>query len=83
MKAIARLKCHARVVKGLKQKSSDPTTLEERKDAEQFIIRMVQREVFSDEIKSIKQGKEVSLNKSTKLYKLDPFVDIHDILRVG
>lgn len=37
-KAIARLKCLAKEVKGLKTRSNKASTLEERKDAEQFII---------------------------------------------
>lgn len=83
MKAVARLKRCARCAKGRKERSNDSTMLEEIKDAEQFIIRIVQEEVFSDEIKSLKQGKEVNSNQSNKLYKLSPFVDDHDILRVG
>lgn len=81
IKAIARLKRLAKEVKGLKTRSNDASTLEERKDAEQFIIQIVQEEAFSQEIKSLKQRKEVQ--GSTKLHKLDPFVDSHGILRVG
>ncbi len=83
VKAIARLKRCARSVKGLVERSNEATTLEERKDAEQFIIRTVQEEVFGDEIKSLRQGKEVHSNQSNKLYKLSPFIDDQDILRVG
>ncbi|KAM4722953.1 leptin receptor [Rhinophrynus dorsalis] len=71
----------AKCVKGLKERSNEPTTLEERKFAEQFIIPIVQ--VLSDEIRSLKQGKEVNSNQSNKLYKLSLLVDDHDILRVG
>ncbi|XP_065140047.1 uncharacterized protein [Paramisgurnus dabryanus] len=81
VKAIARLKLYVRGVKGLEERSNKSTTLEERMNAEQFIIHMVQEEVFSDEIKSLRQGKEV--NSNNKLYKLSPFIDDHDILRVG
>ncbi|KAK0148472.1 hypothetical protein N1851_011196 [Merluccius polli] len=52
-------------------------------DAEQFLIQAVQTEVFSDEIKSLIQRKEVQRSKSTKLHKLNPFMDSQDILRVG
>lgn len=45
VKAIARLKHCARSVKGLIERSTDATTLKERKDAEQFIICAVQQEV--------------------------------------
>ncbi len=50
VKAIARLKRCARSVKGLVERSNEATSLEERKDAEQFIIRTVQEEVFGNEI---------------------------------
>ncbi|KAI4884818.1 hypothetical protein NFI96_007752, partial [Prochilodus magdalenae] len=83
VKAIARLKHCARHAKGLEEKSTESTTLAERNDAELFIIRIVQEEVFSDEIKSLKQKKEVNLNQSTKLFKLNPFIDDNGILRVG
>lgn len=81
VKAIARLKHYVRGVKGFEERSNKSTTLEERMNAEQFIIHTVQEEVFSDEIKSLRQGKEVHSNN--KLYKLSPFIDDHDILRVG
>ncbi len=83
VKAIARLKRCARSVKGLVERSNEATSLEERKDAEQFIIRTVQEEVFGNEIKSLRQGKEVHTNQSNKLYKLSPFIDDQDILWEG
>ncbi len=83
VKAIARLKRCARSVKGLVERSNEATSLEERKDAEQFIIRTVQEEVFGNEIKSLRQGKEVHINQSNKLYKLSQFIDDQDILWVG
>lgn len=60
VKGIARH--YARRVKGLVERSDKSTTLEERKDAEQFKNCTVQEEVFSDEIKSLRQGKEVHSN---------------------
>ncbi|XP_065109942.1 uncharacterized protein [Paramisgurnus dabryanus] len=56
VKAIARLKCWARNIKDRKERS-ESTTLDERKDAELFIIRLVQEDVFSGEIKLSKKGK--------------------------
>ncbi len=70
-------------MKGLKTRSNEVTTLEERMQAEQFIIHAVQEEAFSDEIKALKQKKDVQRNKSIKLHKLNPFMDSQDILRVG
>lgn len=83
VRAIARLKRLAKEVQGLKTRSNEATTLEERNDAEQFIIHVVQEEVFSDEIKSLIQRKEVQKSKSSELHKLNAFMDSQDILRVG
>lgn len=83
VKAIARLKHCAKCAKGLIQKSNESTTLEERREAEQFIIHTVQTEEFSNEINTLKQGRDIHSNQSNKLHKLSPFVDDHDILRVG
>ncbi|XP_057677992.1 uncharacterized protein LOC130907200 [Corythoichthys intestinalis] len=83
VQAIARLKRLAKQLTGLKTRSNDTTTVEERKDAEQFIIKMVQEEVFRDEIKSLKRAKDLQRNKSFELHKLNPFMDNQGILRVG
>lgn len=64
VKAIALLKRHAKQTKGIKDKVSGPTSIEERKEAELFIIKLVQREAFSSEIRSIEQGKEVKPKES-------------------
>ncbi len=66
-------------MKGLKTRFNEVTTLEERMQAEQFIIHAVQEEAFSDEIKALKQKKDVQRNKSIKLHKLNPFMDSQDI----
>ncbi|XP_067305911.1 uncharacterized protein [Pseudorasbora parva] len=81
VKAIALLKRHAKQIKGTKDKVSGATSIEERQEAELFIIKLVQREAFSSEIRGIKQGKEVK--PKDKLNKLSPFVDEHGVLRVG
>lgn len=80
VKAIARLKRHARKIKGLKPGISEDTSVEERQEAELFIIRLVQTEAFSSEIKTLRECKE---DKANKLHKLSPFVDEHGVLRVG
>lgn len=54
VRAIARLKRHAKKTKGLKTGSDKVTTLAERQEAEQFIIHTVQ-EALSEEIKLLKQ----------------------------
>lgn len=84
VKAIACLKRHAKQIKGLKPKTSEATSIEERQEAELFIIKLAQEEIFSSEIRSVKQGKEVRpKDKTNKLHKLSPFVDEHGVLRVG
>ncbi|XP_045063901.1 uncharacterized protein LOC121541769 isoform X1 [Coregonus clupeaformis] len=84
VKAIAHLKRHAKQIKGLKLKTNEATSVEERQEAELFIIKLVQTEVFSTEIKGIKQCKEVKpKDKTNKLHKLSPFVDEYGVLRVG
>ena len=83
IRAIARLKRLAKEVKGHKPRVNETTTLEERQEAEQFIIHVVQEEAFSEGIKSLTQNKELQKNKSTELHKLNPFMDSQGILRVG
>ncbi|KAL7849158.1 hypothetical protein SRHO_G00207810 [Serrasalmus rhombeus] len=75
VKAIARLKRHVKEIKGLQPRSCEVTSLEERREAELTIIKMVQEAFFSKET----QGKD----KFKKLYRLSPFLDGQGILRVG
>ncbi|XP_054868580.1 uncharacterized protein LOC129349422 [Amphiprion ocellaris] len=82
VKAIARLRRRVKYVKNSKEMSNESTTLEERQEAEEFIIRTVQQEAFSKEIKSLKDKKEVKSCHS-KLHQLSPFLDKQDIVRVG
>ncbi|KAJ8351224.1 hypothetical protein SKAU_G00227000 [Synaphobranchus kaupii] len=75
VKAVARLKRMAKEYKGLKQRTNESTSIEERKEAELAIIKLVQKEAFSDEIKRLKLKKEVAKTKESKLQKLSPFLD--------
>ncbi|KAI7803965.1 hypothetical protein IRJ41_014094 [Triplophysa rosa] len=81
VKAIARLKRKIKEFK-VKQPNKGSTSLEERTEAELFIIKLVQQESFSDEIKSLKLKKVVNTKKN-RLYKLNLFLDKEGILRVG
>jgi hypothetical protein len=57
-------------------------TAGEIKEAEETLIRQVQRNTFPDEIKELKQGKQVS--KSSSIVKLDPQLQREkDLLVVG
>ncbi|XP_049319056.1 uncharacterized protein LOC125780640 [Astyanax mexicanus] len=82
VKAIARLKRHIKEVKGLQARSCKATSLEERREAELFIIKMVQEATFSKEIQYLLRHKETQV-KGNRLYRLSPFIDEQGILRVG
>ena len=58
------------------------TTVEERRDAELFIIKDMQQDVYSEEIEMICQNKS-ELNSTNRLRGLSPFIDESGILRVG
>lgn len=79
-RAVARLKQYIRMHKGIQQRTSDSTSLEERKEAELVIIKLVQGEAFSDEIKSLELK---TIVENSPLCKLNPFLDEDGILRVG
>ncbi|KAK7925240.1 hypothetical protein WMY93_007550 [Mugilogobius chulae] len=83
VKAIARLIRFVREFKGLQKKSNEATSLEERKEAELTIMTIVQRSVFSKEIKELQSRKELTKDKTSRLYRLNPFLDDKGILRVG
>ncbi|KAL6490192.1 hypothetical protein MHYP_G00005370 [Metynnis hypsauchen] len=84
VKAIARLKRHVKEIKGLQPRSCEVTSLEERREAELTIIKMVQEATFSKEIQCLLRHKETQVkDKVNKLYRLSPFLDDQGILRVG
>ena len=83
VKAIARLKRFIKEYKGHQKRTNKTTDLEERKNVEMFIIKQVQSEAFSEEIKKIRTQKENTSNKHDRLRKLNAFLDNSDILRVG
>ncbi|XP_030585762.1 uncharacterized protein LOC115780619 [Archocentrus centrarchus] len=81
VRAVATLKCRA---KGQKLRSNEPTTLEERKEAEVFLIRLVQAMHFPKNTMSRKQNGQIkATDKTNKLHKLNPFLDEQGVLRVG
>ncbi|KAK0134384.1 hypothetical protein N1851_030041 [Merluccius polli] len=84
VKAIARLKRHVREIKGLKSRSCEATSLEERREAELTVIKMVQQATLSQEIQHLQRHKEIQTKERTnKLHKLNPFLDNQGIFRVG
>ena len=58
VKAIARLKRHVKKIKGPQPRSCEVTSLEERREAEMTIIKMVQEATFSKEIQCLLRHKE-------------------------
>lgn len=76
VKAIARLKRRVKEAIGLKLRSSEATSIEERREAELTIIRMVQEAAFSHEIHNLRHQKDIKTkDKASKLHKLSPFLD--------
>ena len=61
--------------------SSSLITLELMQEAEIEIIKSTQRRSFKNEIDALKSGNVIS--KSSKVHKLDPFVDNDGVLRAG
>lgn len=64
-------------------RTNEATSLEERQEAELRIIGIVQRSVFSKEIKEFQSKNDLTKDKTTKLCRLNPFLDHKGILRVG
>ena len=75
----------------------EPVTVEEIRNAEFKIVKKVQREAFSNAIETLeslqlKDGaadreeakrRNVTMKRTSSLYRLDPFLDKDGILRVG
>ncbi|XP_030589719.1 uncharacterized protein LOC115783168 [Archocentrus centrarchus] len=83
IKALAILRKKVKEFKGDIQKSKESTSLEERRETELFVIKLVQQKAFAEAIRSLKSKETVSKTKDRKLYKLNPFLDEEGILRVG
>lgn len=75
--AVARLKRAATVSRN----SQSPASCSERKDSEMFIIKSLQRKSFPGEIHELCSTQ--SIKGTSPLYKLDPYLDEHGIIRVG
>ena len=71
-----------------------PVSVEEMQLAEQYIVKLVQKQAFSNELSSLKQEKEDQnhskserkkrvVSKSSTLLRLDPFIDENGLIRVG
>ncbi|XP_071574572.1 uncharacterized protein, partial [Temnothorax nylanderi] len=58
-----------------------PVAVEELRNAEKIIARIVQREAFSQEVQDLENGQEV--HRKSKLRPLDPFLDKEGLIRIG
>lgn len=83
VKAVARLKRQIKEYKGKKQGTNECTSLEERKEAELVIVKLVQGEAFPDLIKNLKRENATIKTEDSKQCKLSPFLDKDGVLRVG
>ena len=83
VRAVARLQRFVREFKGLQSRTNEATSLEERREADIFIIKLVQEEAFAEGIYRLKSQKVPTLNRCNKLHQLNPFLDKRNVLRVG
>ncbi|XP_058827294.1 uncharacterized protein LOC131687237 [Topomyia yanbarensis] len=67
--------------RGGKRSTSTVLLVHELERAKTVLVKIVQRECFDQELKQLKQGKNVTKRSSLKL--LNPFVDSSGLIRVG
>lgn len=81
VKVIARLIRFGKEFKRMQKRANEAISLEETQEAKLAIIAIVQ--VFSKEIKELQSQRELTKDKTSKLYWLNPFLDHKGVLRVG
>ena len=89
-KRLTRLTAYFLRWRNLKAQRHRPLSLRELSDAERRLVAMMQRERFPEEIKFLATAREpgpgqikVPYRKPTKFDELNPFLDEHDLIRVG
>ena len=84
-------------VKAFATRKYQPVEIEDLKKAEREIVKQIQGEAFDKEIKAIKslalneeiqkrdeaRQRNQAVKQTSTLYRLDPFLDRHGVLRVG
>ena len=76
-------------IKKIKKETSDkpskPLNVEILENAAANIFSMIQRKSFPEEVKTLSSGTHNTnrVNRSSILFKLDPFLDSNSVLRVG
>lgn len=84
VQAIDRFVRWVKECKGLVSRTTEATSLTERKEAELTIIGIVQQAAFPEEIQNLQCKKGITaMNKTSKLHRLNPFLDERGSLRVG
>ena len=78
VRALARLR---RIAQKRRNAEDGLTSVKERRDAELLIISEVERSVYSEEIRTMREKTELKSN--SRLRGLDPFIDDEGIIRVG
>ena len=75
---------------GERHRPHDSTTVEDLHEAEELIVRQVQKRAFPEELKQLRTKKEVIkgqrhrvIKGTSPLQRLDPFIDQGGLLRVG
>ena len=68
-----------------KKKPSKPLNVVILENAATVIFRMIQRKSFPEEVKALSSGTHNTngVNRTSSLFKLDPFLDSNGVLRVG
>ncbi|XP_025263729.1 LOW QUALITY PROTEIN: uncharacterized protein LOC105255169, partial [Camponotus floridanus] len=64
-----------------KKKIGGPLTVEECDEAEKAIVKLVQQETFRQEIRDLKEQREIS--RKSQIRGLDSFLDTDGLIRVG
>ena len=73
--------CHKYLAKLKKTRSDLTITKKDMIKAANFIIKIVQLNDFKDEHQSLQH--KIPIKKTSPLYKLDPYIDDNDLIRVG
>ncbi|XP_023808300.1 uncharacterized protein LOC105355630 isoform X2 [Oryzias latipes] len=72
----------ARILRRInKDKSIGLSTVKEREHAERLIIKDLQRQTYSEELKLLKKGSQLPLHN--KLHRLNAFLDSDGVIKVG
>ncbi|XP_026015330.1 uncharacterized protein LOC113016608 [Astatotilapia calliptera] len=72
----------ARILRRInKDKSIGLSTVQEREEAERLIIKDLQRQTYSEEVRLLKKG--CQLPPHNKLHHLNPFLDNNGVIKVG